>query len=105
MFMKGLTATVLGALLCLGFVGTSPVSGATEKTGTDQAIPFPEIRRMPKEQLKNLLGKEKIVILDTRPEEQWRASDQMLPGAVHENPFDVKSWANKYSKDDMLILY
>jgi hypothetical protein len=105
MIMKGLTAAVLGALLCLALVGTSLVIGATEKTATDQAIPFPEIARMTKEQLRDLLGKQKIVLLDTRPEEQWRSSDQMLPGAVHENPFEVKSWAEKYSKDDTLILY
>lgn len=103
--MKGLTAAVLGVLLCFAFVGTSLVIGATEKAGPDQVIPFPEIPRMTKEQVRDLLGKRKIVLLDTRPEEQWRSSDQMLPGATHENPFEVKSWAGKYSKDDTLILY
>jgi hypothetical protein len=103
--MKGLTAAVLGALFCLVFVGTSLVIGATEKAGPEQAIPFPEIPRMTKEQVRDLLGKANIVILDTRLDEQWRLSGQALPGATHESPSEVKSWAGKYSKDKTLILY
>jgi hypothetical protein len=103
--MKRLAGALLGAVLCFTFAGTSLVIGATEKAGPEQAIPFPEMPRLTKGQVRDLLGKANIVILDTRLEEQWRSSDQMLPGAVHENPTEVKSWAGKYSKDDTLILY
>jgi rhodanese-related sulfurtransferase len=61
--------------------------------------------RMTKEQAKAMLGNPDVVILDCRPAEQWRFSDQKIPGAVHEDPMDVESWAGKYSKDKTIVIY
>jgi len=52
-----------------------------------------------------MLGNPDVVILDCRPVEQWRFSDQKIPGAVHEDPMDVESWAGKYSKDKTIVIY
>jgi hypothetical protein len=60
---------------------------------------------MSKEQLKEIAGKPGVVVLDCRPEEQWRGSEQVLPGAVHENPMEVKAWAGKYAKDSTIVMY
>lgn len=61
--------------------------------------------RMTKEQLKSMLGDPDIIVLDVLVEDQWETTDQKIPGAVHENPEEVESWANKYPKDKTLVLY
>lgn len=101
--LAGLVGTGFSVLLCL--IAVSLVGGASQKSADDEVIPYPEIPRMTKEQLKPLLGKPGVVVLDSRPEEQWRASEQVLPGAVYENPMDVKSWAGKYPKDSTVVIY
>jgi len=63
------------------------------------------VSRVTKEELKEQMGKPGTIVLDCRPTEQWRASQQKLPGAVHEDPNDVKSWAHKYPKDAKIVIY
>ena len=63
------------------------------------------VSRVTKEELKEQMGKPGTIVLDCRPTEQWRASQQKLPGAVHEDPNDVKSWAHKYPKEAKIIIY
>jgi len=101
--LSGLMGAGFAVLLCL--IAVSLVGGASQKSADDEVIPFPEIPRMTKEQLKEVVGKPGVVVLDCRPEEQWRASEQVLPGAVHENPIEVKSWAGKYAKDSTIVIY
>ena len=86
--------------MTVGLSGSSTVSGASQET-----IPFPEVPRISKEEVKELLGKSGAILLDCRPDEQWRASEQKLPGAVHENPLETKTWASKYPKDAKIIVY
>lgn len=58
------------------------------------------------EDLKPMLGKPDVVIIDVRIQNQWEAADQKIPGAVHENPGkDVKLWLDKYPKDKTIVLY
>ena len=57
------------------------------------------------QELRSILDDPDVVILDVRPEQQWRTSELKIRGAVYENPKKVGSWAGKYSKDKMLILY
>jgi rhodanese-related sulfurtransferase len=52
-----------------------------------------------------MLGQPGVVLLDVRPEAQWRVSEMKLPGAVHEDPAKVQSWAHKYPKDAKIVLY
>jgi hypothetical protein len=64
-----------------------------------------EVSRMTKEELKAMLGNPDLIILDVRAGSDWSGSDLKVKGAIREDPGNVKSWANKYSKDKTLVLY
>jgi hypothetical protein len=100
MDMKGIIGSVLGLALAFTVLGGSAAHGATP-----DALPYPDIPRITKEELKDILGQPGLVILDCRPEAQWRVSEMKLPGAVHEDPADVESWAHKYPKDAKIVIY
>ena len=46
-----------------------------------------------------------ITIIDVRFDKHWKGSDMMIKDTVREDPNDVKSWANRYSKDRLIVLY
>jgi hypothetical protein len=98
--MKSAVLLVMGLVLTLLVAGPSFVTGAA-----DDKLPFPEVPRITKEQLKELLGKPDLVIIDARPVEQWKYSDQMIPGTAHEDPLAVDSWAQKYDKNKRMVIY
>jgi hypothetical protein len=98
--MKSAVLLVMGLVLTLLVAGPSFVTGAA-----DDKLPFPEVPRITKEQLKELLGKPDLVIIDARPVEQWKYSDQMIPGTAHEDPLTVDSWAQKYDKNKRMVIY
>jgi hypothetical protein len=98
--MKSAVLLVMGLVLTLLVAGPSFVTGAA-----DDKLPFPEVPRITKEQLKELLGKSDLVIIDARPVEQWKYSDQMIPGTAHEDPLTVDSWAQKYDKNKRMVIY
>jgi len=98
--MKGIIASVLGLVLFFVVLGGSPA-----KVPTERALPYPDVPRITKEELKEILGQPGVVLLDCRPEAQWQVSEMKLPGAVHEDPADVKSWAHKYPKDAKIVIY
>ena len=64
-----------------------------------------EAPRMPKEELKGLLGKPDVVVIDVRAQSDWDGSKEMIQGAVREDPKKGKEWANKYGKDKTLVFY
>lgn len=92
--MKGAILMVLAAVLSVAVVV------ACAKTSPAEDVP-----KLAKEELKSMLGNPDIIILDVRPLEQWSRSDLKIPGALHEDPRDVKSWADKYPKDKTLVFY
>jgi hypothetical protein len=98
--MKSAVLLVMGLVLTVLVAGPSFVTGAA-----DDKLPFPEVPRITKEQLKELLGKSDLVIIDARPVEQWKYSDQMIPGTSHEDPLAVDSWAQKYDKNKRMVIY
>jgi rhodanese-related sulfurtransferase len=61
--------------------------------------------RITKEELKAMMDKPDVVIIDVRYGKDWTKSDIKIKGAVRENPTDVKSWVDKYEKDTTLVLY
>ncbi len=63
------------------------------------------VQKVSKEELKDLLNDSGITILDVRDTADWESSNRKIPGAIRENPYDVESWADKYDKDQRLILY
>jgi hypothetical protein len=98
--MKKVVLLIMGLALSVLIAGPSFVTGAA-----DDKIPFPEIPRITKEQLKEMLGKTDVLIFDCRLAEQWKYSDQVIPGAVHEDPLAVQSWAQKYDKNKKVVIY
>ncbi len=62
--------------------------------------------RMTKEELKGLMGKPGLIIIDVRAKGDWESSKEKIQGAVREDPNkSTKSWANKYPKDMTLVFY
>ena len=101
--MKKLLLVLTALVLSLTVAG--PSLGAAGAGAGDAAVPYPEIPRLSKEEVKAMVGNPDVVILDCRPVEQWKTSDQKIPGAVHEDPMNVESWVGKYSKDKALVIY
>jgi 3-mercaptopyruvate sulfurtransferase SseA len=98
--MRAAVLLVMGLVLALLIAGPSFVTGAA-----NDKLPFPEVPRITKEQLKEMLGKPDLVIIDARPMEQWKYSDQMIPGTVYEDPLAIQSWAHKYDKNRKIVVY
>jgi hypothetical protein len=84
---------ILTVFLSLFFIG------AGEPPTENKAL------RMTKEQLKPMLGRKDLVVVDIRLDEQWRFSNRKIPGAVHENPAIPSEWMDKYPKEKTLVFY
>lgn len=81
------------------------LGGICEKAGqAAEEKAFPEVPRMTTKDLEAIMGKPDVIILDVRPKEQWLSSDHKIPGAVYEDPFEVKSWSGKYPKEDTVVV-
>lgn len=93
--MKRLIIALVALALCLS---AGPASAAAKEA--DTTVP-----RITKEELQSKMGKPGVVLLDVRLQEQWETSDQILPGAVHEDQAQTKTWAAKYPKNATIILY
>ena len=64
-----------------------------------------DVPRMTMGELKAILGNPDLVIIDVRLEREWNKSDSKIKGAIREKPVNIESWANKYPKDKILVLY
>jgi hypothetical protein len=64
-----------------------------------------EVPRISKEELKGLIGKENVIIIDVRSDIDLEKSKQKIQGASIEDPGKVETWMAKYPKDKMLVLY
>ena len=84
----------LGMLLSLGVVLALVVPAMSQ-----------EVPRISKEDLKEMLGKPDIVIVDVRTGSDWNDSSVKVKGAVREEPDKVDSWIEKYPKDKTLVFY
>ena len=95
-----MTARGFGRNLCLA------TSLAILALGMNLAMAAEKIPRLTKEELKELLGRPGVIILDVRTTLDWKKSDQKILGAVREDPDKaVKTWAEKYQKDKTMVLY
>jgi hypothetical protein len=88
---KRLLIETLFILLGLGMFATSILSA--------------DVPRMTKEELKELLGNPDLVLLDVRSSSDWKSSDLMIKGAIREEPKEINTWANKYPRDKIIVLY
>jgi rhodanese-related sulfurtransferase len=64
-----------------------------------------EVPRMTQEELKEILGKPGVVVIDVRANADWTDSKQKIKGAVREDPKKVASWIGKYPTDRTLVFY
>ena len=64
-----------------------------------------DVPRITKEELKGMMGKEKVIIIDVRSDIDLEKSNQKIQGAVIEDPGKVETWMDKYPKDKTLIFY
>lgn len=65
-----------------------------------------QVPRLAKEELRDMLGKPEVIIIDVRLKEQWDSSSAKIPGAQREEPGKkAESWALKYPKDKTIVLY
>jgi rhodanese-related sulfurtransferase len=70
------------------------------------ALNTSDVPRMTKQQLKPLLGKPDVVIIDVRQPGDWTSGKLKIKGAVREDVnAPVASWMSRYPKDKILIFY
>ena len=60
---------------------------------------------MTKEDLKSKLDNPDVIIIDVRSGSGWDGSTLKIKRAIREDPKDVISWMEKYSKDKTLVFY
>jgi hypothetical protein len=98
--MKRAVASILVVLAALAFLAASANAAKLSKKKA-----FPDIPRITKEELMDKLADPEVIIIDVRPEQQWRSSKLKILGAIHEDSIDIESWAGKYPKDKTIVLY
>jgi hypothetical protein len=84
---------LLLSLICL-------LTGMTAPAASGSNVP-----KITDEELKAMLGKPDLIIIDVRLERDWKASALKIRGAVWEDFLDVDTWAKKYPKDKTIVLY
>lgn len=92
--MKSLTAAIL-----IIIIGLLPIASCTKPSGP-RAVP-----RITVEQLRTDLGNPDLVIIDVRTGPDWKNSQARIKGAVHEDPFRIGTWIDKYPKDKTIVIY
>ena len=63
------------------------------------------VDRMAKEELKQIMGEETVLILDVRAGRDWSSSEFKIKGSERVSPQDFKSWSNRYPQNKTLVLY
>ena len=64
-----------------------------------------DVSRISKEELKGMMGKEKVIIIDVRSDIDLEKSNQKIQGAVIEDAGKVETWMAKYPQDKTLVFY
>lgn len=77
---------------------------ATQKMHT-KPVEEDGVPRISIQELKDIMGKEDLILLDTRPLNQWSASPEKIPGAVHHSSFQVSEWSEQYNKEATIVVY
>jgi rhodanese-related sulfurtransferase len=74
--------------------------------GIHLAVAAEKVPRITDEELKSMLGKPELVLLDVRTPSDWETSQAKIKGAVREDPDrPTKSWAEKSWKGKTIVLY
>lgn len=64
-----------------------------------------DVPRMTVDELKAMLDRPDIAIVDVRASSGWEKSKAKIKGAVREDPGAVEAWMGKYPKDGTIVLY
>ena len=64
-----------------------------------------DIPRMNKDELKGMLDKDDVIVMDVRKGRDWSSSESKIKGAVREEAYQAKTWADKYDKEKTYVLY
>ena len=65
-----------------------------------------DVPRISKDQLKSMLGRPDVVLLDVRIADEWKNAKEKIKGAVRIDPDQTPdSLVHKYSKDKTLVFY
>lgn len=69
-------------------------------------VPSPsDVPRMTAGELKAMLGRPGLAVIDVRADRDWADSGEKIAGAVREAAGAEAAWAPKYGKDQTLVLY
>ncbi len=74
-------------------------------TSAFSAFATNHVQFMSKEELKERLNIEDIVILDGRSEHAWNKSKFKIPGAIRAAGNAFEEWSEKLSKEKAVVLY
>jgi rhodanese-related sulfurtransferase len=61
--------------------------------------------RISVEELKAMLDKPSVTVIDVRQPHQYKESPRKIKGAVRQLPNKVEAWADNYPKDQTLVIY
>lgn len=64
-----------------------------------------DAQRITVDELRGMLGKPDVVVLDVRADKDWSSSSAKIQGAVREEPMKAASWALRYPKEKTYVLY
>ncbi len=72
---------------------------------TEKGCSVPRVSMVTTDQLRAMLGDPEVALIDLRINRDWNSADREIPGAVHEDPDNIRDWAKKYPKDKKIVLY
>ena len=58
-----------------------------------------------KDQLREMLTKPDVIVVDVRQPHDWDSSQWKIQGARRESPAEVGQWITKYPKDKTIVFY
>ena len=61
--------------------------------------------KITKDDLKAMLGKPDVVVVDVRAKSDWDGSKTKIKGAVRGDPADVKAWMASLPREKTLVFY
>ena len=73
-------------------------------TISSQAIAS-EVNLINKDQLKDQIGANNLIILDVRSGRDWNSSKMKIVGAIREEPGNIEAWASNYDQEKTIVLY
>lgn len=74
---------------------------------TTLAMPkdIPKVTMVSINELRDMLDNPDLTVIDVRFEKDWEKSNMKIKGAVREDYMRVETWADRYPKDKLIVLY